>query len=258
MAEPVRPTKRALCDLGLTFPKLDVPLATIDHPLIGKAQDLPEAVRAGGAERIVSITDRVWFKVKVGDYRGAGGEVESPPDPTVPDRAWWLAAAGQRKADTPAQDFYGRLTVECQRAGKGSGGVNSDGILPQSVDYKRWAVELATLAVTAMQGLVRKAIVKSAHDGMYWTVTVQRHVIGALVRRVDGESYLAITSEGFYDQKLVAMLLSSVPGVPADDWSPEPGPVLGIEPDQGQIVFSTMIPPASLVALLEEDDVDYL
>jgi hypothetical protein len=168
-----------------------------------------------------------------------------------------LVAAGNRQADTPSRGFYARLTAECERAGKGSGHVSSDGLLPTAIDHRHWAIELATLATAALQGLVRKAIVKSVHDGKYWTVTVQRHVIGALVRRVDGESYLAITSEGFYDQKLVAMLLGSVPGVPASDWIAEPGPVLGIDPDQGQIIFSTTIPPASLAALLEEDDGDY-
>jgi hypothetical protein len=61
VAEQVRPTKRALGDLGLSFPALDVPLAKIDHPLVRKAQELPSEVKAGGAERIVSIDDRVWF-----------------------------------------------------------------------------------------------------------------------------------------------------------------------------------------------------
>jgi hypothetical protein len=254
----VRPTKRALGDLGLAFPSLDTPLAAIDHALVVRAQDVPEAVGAGGAERIVSITDRVWFKVKTSDYRGAVGDVNSPEDSTVPARGWWLAAAGHRRADTPAQDFYGRLTAECDRAGRGTGHVNSDGLLPQDVDYKRWAVEQATLAVTAMQTLVRKAIVKSAHDGKLWTVTVQRHVIGALVRNVEGETYLAITAEGYYDTRLVAVLLDSVPGVPHNEWIPEPGPVLGLAPRTGQVVFSTMIPTASLAILLEEDDGDYL
>ncbi|WP_337974347.1 hypothetical protein [Cellulomonas sp. NTE-D12] len=258
MAEPVRPTRRALSDLGLTFPRLDVPLATIDHPLVVKAQGLPEAVQAGGAERIVSITDRTWFKVKTQDYRGAAGDVPSGNDPAVPDHSWWLAAAGHRRADTPTQDFYSRLTTECERAGRGSGGVISEGLLPQETDYKRWYAELATLAVTAMQGLIRKAIVKSAHDGKLWTVTVQHHVIGALVRTDDGETYLAVTAEGYYDARLVAVLLDSVPGVAADDWIAEPGPVLGINPNQGQIVFSTMLPPTSLASLLDADDGDYL
>lgn len=247
-----------LGELGLAFPELDVPLAKTDHPLVRKAQGLPDEVGAGGAERVLSITDRVWFKVKTGDHRGAAGDLPSPDDSAVPDRGWWLAAAGHRQADTPARDFYARLTAECEREGKGTGRISSDGLLPRAIDYRRWTAELGALATVAIQGLVRQAIAKSAHDGKYWTVTVQRHVIGAIVRRVDGESYLAITSEGFYDQKLVAMLLGSVPGVPASDWIAEPGPILGIDPDRGQIIFSTMIPPTSLAALLEADDSDYL
>jgi len=50
-----------------------VPPAKTDHPLVRKAQDLPDEVQASGAERIVSIDDRVWFKVKTRDHRGAGG-----------------------------------------------------------------------------------------------------------------------------------------------------------------------------------------
>lgn len=254
VAEPVRPTKRALDDLGLGFPSLDVPLASLDHPLVSRAQSLPETFQAGRAERVVSISDRVWFKVKTQDYRGAAREEQSPEGHGVPGRGWWLAAAGHRTADTPTQDFYARLTAECTRAGKGSGGVNSDGLLPRDIDYRRWTAESATLAVLAMQGLVRQAIAKSANDGKLWTVTVQRHVIGALVRSVEGETYLAVTAEGYYDPRLVAVLLKCVPGVLPDDWIPEPGPVLGLEPSHGQIVFSTMIPPEVLAAVLEHGD----
>ena len=73
--------------------------------------------------------------------------------------------------------------------------------------------------------------------------------------RCDGaESYLAITAEGHYDPKFVAVLLAAIPGVPPSDWIAEPGPVLGITPASGQVVFSTMLPPEALAALLDEFD----
>jgi hypothetical protein len=258
MHQPVRPTHRALEDLGIAFPRLTVRLGEVDHPLVRKAQDTPAEVAAGGAERIRSLTDRTWFKVKVEEHRGASGEVESQGGNEVPPRGWWLVAAGQRQSDTPSRDFYARLEAECQRAGTGTGKVNSINLLPADIDYRRWKAELATLAVTALQDLVRQAVVRSAHDGKLWQVTVQNHVVGALVHSSNAVTYVAITAEGYYDHRLVAVLLASVPGVPADDWLAEPGAVLGIQPATGQVIFSTILPPAILAVLLEEDDGTYL
>ncbi len=135
--------------------------------------------------------------------------------------------------------------------------MSTDGLLPGHTDYRRWSAESTALAVTAMRRLVRQADVRSAHDGKLWTVTVGHHVIGALVRSKGGESYLAITAQGYYDHKLVAVLLDAIPGVPKEDWGVEPGPVLGIAPSVGQIVFSTMLPPETLRSLLDKlrDDV---
>lgn len=78
VAPSVRPTLRALRDLGLGFPRLDQALDPFDQPLIRKAQDLPEEVLGGGAERVLSLTDRVWFTVKTHDERGAAGDLNSP------------------------------------------------------------------------------------------------------------------------------------------------------------------------------------
>ena len=80
----MRPTLRALNDLGLGFPSLDQALEKLDEPLIRKAQDLPSEVSAGGAERVLSLNDRVWFKVKTQDERGAAGEVPSPGEHELP------------------------------------------------------------------------------------------------------------------------------------------------------------------------------
>ena len=87
-----------------------------------------------------------------------------------------------------------------------------------------------------------------------WRVTVQSFQIAALIKRIDGESYLAIAADGFWDARAVAVLLDAVPGVGAGDWQVEPSGVLGIEPAAGQVVFSTMIPTDSLSKVL--DDVD--
>ncbi len=112
----VRPTKRCLDDLELRFPPLEVPLHQAEHDLVAKAQRLPDESASGGAERMLAIDDRVWFKVKVGEHRGAGGRVTEAPEaiPTL----WWLVAGGLRRADSKAQDFYSILEAECRRAAK--------------------------------------------------------------------------------------------------------------------------------------------
>lgn len=73
VADPrrVRPTKRCLADLDIDPPDLGTPLGEIDNPIITSAQALPEQRDAGGVERIISLTDRVWFKVKTTDRRAA-------------------------------------------------------------------------------------------------------------------------------------------------------------------------------------------
>ncbi|MDO5737426.1 MAG: hypothetical protein Q4P15_13245 [Propionibacteriaceae bacterium] len=264
MSNRVRPTKRALNDLGLDFPHLTLPLDQVPHRLVQHAQRVPDEVDAGGAERIRDIDDRVWFKVKSGTSRGAAGRVKTPDEITedqvdgLPAKAWWLVAAGSRQADTAAGDFYSRISAECRRAGAGTGRISTDVLLPTAVDYRRWIAERATLVVEALKHTVREAIARSAQCGDLHVAEARGHRIGALVQSRDGDTYLAVTAEGYVDHKILAIILSAVPNVAVDDWMAEPGPVLGIEPNQGQFVFSTMLPPAALSAILEEIDDHFL
>jgi hypothetical protein len=120
----VRPTKRCLDDLGLSFPSLNESLSGLSHPLLKKAQLIPEEVEAGGVERVRALTDRIWLKCKVNVYRGAvtrltPAEAESRALPS--QTAWWIGAAGERKDDSRS-DFYAQLGREATREGKGSGG----------------------------------------------------------------------------------------------------------------------------------------
>lgn len=147
-------------------------------------------------------------------------------------------------------------------SGSGTGRASTDGLLPVNVGYNRWRAELAALAVDAIRGIVREAIARSAQTGGVHVATTRRHRIGALVRQLgateDGETYLAILAEGFLDPKILAIILSSVPGIPADEWIPEPGEVLGIEPEDGQFVFSTMLPASVLSTILEDVHGEFL
>ena len=74
-ASPVGPTMRALGDLRIDVAKLDIPLSEPEHPLAVRAQAFPEMVAANTAERIPSLTGRVWVNVKTGAWRGAEGNV---------------------------------------------------------------------------------------------------------------------------------------------------------------------------------------
>lgn len=259
VTEYVRPTKRALVDLGHAFPSLDVQLHLVDDVLLQKSQSLPDEVAAGGAERVRSLNDRVWFKVKTNDVRGAAGKAETPaefrsgPATDLPADAWWLVAAGHRQSDTKNRDFYARLHAECKRAAKGtSASVSSAHLEPVRDDYRRWQLENATLVVLVLQRKVREAIARAAQTGKIWRVGIGTFQIGALVKHVDGESYLAVAADGFWDAKMLAVLLDAVPGVQADDWQIEPSEVVGITPSSGQVIYSAIIPPDSLAEVLDE------
>lgn len=80
----------------------------------------------------------------------------------------------------------------------------------------------------------------------------------AWVKSEEADTYLAISAEGFLDPSEIAVVLSAVPGMTADDWQVEPGEVLGITPGAGQLVYSTIIPAASLAAILDDSPVGYV
>lgn len=76
--------------------------------------------------------------------------------------------------------------------------------------------------------------------------------------RADGQAgaFLAITAEGTYDPTVIATLLDAVPGIPHSDWLIEPDGVAGIEPQPGQIIWSTLLTPTQTAVLLTLDDED--
>jgi hypothetical protein len=113
----VRPTRACLSDLGIAVPSLRVHLHELEHPLVVKAQATPAQVSSGGGERIRSLDDRVWFKVKTASYRGAAGQI---PPLTHIAHTWWLTAGGDRVADSPQHDFYALLAARAAAQG-GSG-----------------------------------------------------------------------------------------------------------------------------------------
>lgn len=251
----VRPTKRCLDDLELGFPSITTPLTSVDHPLVSKAQTVPRQVTSGGTERVLALSDRFWCKVKVGNYRGIAGELQHDPASGLPEHQWWLVAAGHRQADSPKHDFYDQITQECQRAARGMpNNVSSDALLPATIDAKRYIAEQAALLVDSIRQIVRDCLRRSTHTGEASVAETDGHRIVGLVKSTDGESYVAVAAEGFIRPDLIAIILDAVPGLSADDWIPEPGEVLGIQPISGQIIYSAMLPASAQAELLEEGE----
>ncbi|MFC4040892.1 hypothetical protein ACFO1B_20870 [Dactylosporangium siamense] len=254
--EPVRPTKRCLDDLSISFPPLEQPLHVIDHPVAVRAQHVPLEVAAQGAQRVVSITDRVWFKVKTSQHRAAVHRLDPVHEHNAVISAgsawWWIGAAGTRKADSGNDDFYAQLEAECGRAGKGTGRVSSLHLLPRDVDVKRLKAELATQVVVGIRDIVCRMVANSIRAGSTWSARLQRHEISVLVRARDGEAYIAVVAESFIDPNFLAVVLRAVPGVDSADWLEEPGGAMGIQPGFGQIVRSAIIPTEYQAKIVEQ------
>jgi hypothetical protein len=251
----VRPTKRCLDDLGLKFPDLAVQLHETADPVVVRAQLIPSEVACGGAERVTSLSDRVWFKCKTSDRCAIVTELGAADSVVAADEldeaSWWIGAAGVRRQGSK-QDFYSRLQDEVQRAGKGTGDVSSRHLLPNEADFKRLEYERTTQAVLSIHRVVRSLIAKSLRDGRIWAATLSGHQISAAVRTKDGDAYLAVLAEGFVDARFIAVILRAVPDIPATDWLPKPDGAMGISPEPGQIIYSTMIPPSVQAVLLAE------
>lgn len=249
----VRPTKRCLGDLGAELPDLGVRLEELGHPVIVSAQIIPEQRDAGGAERVVALNDRVWFKVKTSDHRAAVTELrgEELPEWVRPSRgAWWIGAAGRRQADSPQRDFYATLQRECTR-GKT---VSSDHLIPANWDWKRLAAEQAVAWRREMKRMVIRLVAMSLKSGHLAVAEFRSHRIKALVRAANGhEAYLAIIAEGVPDPQMFALLLDCVPGVASEDWQPEPSPLAEMIPGSGEIIWSTLLPSEVANAILDPD-----
>ncbi len=251
----VRPTVRCLTeDIGLQLPLVTVPLHGLDLPIIKRAQQIPAKQRENGAERILSLKDRVWLKAKTSRERGAVTEHPHVGErPGTPECNWWLGAVGFREegsGDDAYADLKARSTVAKD---KSPSGINTTWMLPTATDALRHLAEFAAAQEEAMYKQICALIAESARSGKTLKTVYGRHSIEVRVRVHDHETYLAVGATGVADYREVAALLSSVPGMTPDDWLPEPGEVLGIEPHPGQIVFSAILLPAALAEILDQN-----
>jgi hypothetical protein len=156
----------SLCDLG--------------HPIVGEAQRLPETYAAGGAERILALKDRVWFKVKTSRWRGAATRLpeadRTDASRQVRQAPWWLGRAGYRREGDPS-DFYSALTAAWVR-----GGASSDAWLPSDWDWKRFELEHAYVWESQIRKIVRGLIARSLHDGYPYQAEFHHYKVTAMAR----------------------------------------------------------------------------
>jgi hypothetical protein len=252
----VRPTRRCLADLSLKAPDLGAPLDEIEDPVVIVAQAVPELRDAGGAQRVLSLTDRVWFKVKTGDRRAITTVLREDecPVPLPADAGhWWIGAAGHRQDDSPQRDFYASIARESTTGRT----VSTEHLLPVEWDWKRLMAENAVAWRRQMRRLVLRLVAMTLATGDLAVAEFKSHRIKALVRADDGhEAYLAIIAEGIPDPEVFALLLDCVPGVAPEDWQPEPSEIADLEPAPGEIVWSTILPPEAAQEVLAVQDLE--
>jgi hypothetical protein len=259
--EPVRPTLRVLSDdLGIALPTVDEPVHALDHPLVARAQLVPLAEAVSGSERVLSLVDRVWLKVKTARHRGgvttvSAREAQDLSQPGMDPRwleGWWLGFAGMRSEGSP-EDVYATVLSHSQVAKRdGHGGVDTGWLLPNARDAKRSVAEFAAREERAMRAQVLAMIVESATSGRPITTRYGHHAVTVLVKVPDNLTYLAIGVDGVRHDNEIATLLACVPGVEPASWGVEPGGVLGLKPHPGQLIYSTALEPTVLADLIDQ------
>jgi hypothetical protein len=241
----VRPTLACLGVLNVKLPNLDQPLHQLDHPLIVKAQKIPELIGCNEAEPILALKDRRWLKVKVGDYRGGVTEQRTPPKfaDVSAGSSFWLGLAGKRQGDSKQRDFYENLDDDTAP------------FLPQDKDWKRWYAEQAVSAQLIARQMVRRCAWLSLTLGKPFCFEIGEALVWARIRMLDdGEVYVAIGAHGIVDAKTYAMLISSFPEIEPDEWGSEPNGVAELETEPGEIIYSALLSPQGQAVLLSEAD----
>jgi len=251
VAQRARPTLRCLReDLALPAPRVDAPLEEISHPLLAKAAER-FADDQTPQERIAAIDDQVLFKVKVQRWRGAVWV-----DGGVP----WLVAAGQREEGSP-DDFYTSLAARGKAARAHYNAEHSPplssttytgNLLPGHEDELRWRAEAAARAERRLRTTVHELVRQSLLDGHEHAVILDGAALGIQVLADQGhETYVAIRIIGSVPRRLVATILSLIPGCQPDAWMSDYAmPERAVAPEEQ--IWSNIMDPASAAKFLDE------
>lgn len=252
----VRPTLRCLKSMGVDVPTLDQPLHALAHSPVKEAQAIPAVWEAGGVERIRSLKDRVWFKVKTSRSRAAATRLSDDDTAfeTLVDAGhrWWLGAAGHRE-DGSKGDFYAALEADCAAAKTPAKphGIDTDFLLPTEWDGKRVRAEDAFNARAVYEQVAVEAAARSLRTGKVVTAQFPTFAMGVLVRADRGEQFIAFIARDVYDPRQLAVMLDSFPLIDNTDWAAEPGGIANLQPRTGEIVWSAPLDPATADAYLD-------
>ncbi|MBL7492549.1 hypothetical protein I6A60_02235 [Frankia sp. AgB1.9] len=251
MARQARPTLRCLReDLALAVPRVDTPLEDIGHPLLAKVSDR-FADDDTPQERIAAVDDQVLFKAKVQRWRGAVWV-----DAGIP----WLVAAGQREEGSP-DDFYAALAARATaaRARYNAGhspalttATYTGDLLPGRQDELRWSAESAVRAERTLRSAVHRLVRESLLDGQEHAVMLDGAALGMQILADQGhETYVAIRIVGSVPRRLVATILSLVPGCQADAWMSDYAmPQRAVAPEEQ--IWSNIMDPAEAAKFLDQ------
>jgi hypothetical protein len=251
VAGRARPTMRCLReDLVLPVPRVDTPLDEITHPLLAKASER-FADDQTPQERISAIDDQVLFKVKIQRWRGAVWV-----DADLP----WLVAAGQREEGSP-EDFYAALAARghsarahynAEHSPPLSSTTYSGYLLPGHEDDLRWQAEAAARTERRLRTTVHDLVRRSLLDGHEQAVMLDGAALGVQVLADQGhETYVAIRIIGSVPRRLVATILSLIPGCQPDAWMSDYAmPERAVAPEEQ--VWSNIMDAASAAKFLDE------
>ena len=251
MAERARPTLRCLReDLGLAVPRIDRPLDEIAHPLLAKAAER-FADDQTPQERIAAVDDQVLFKVKAQRWRGAVWA-----DTGVA----WLVAAGQREEGSP-DDFYASLAARGKAARARynaehtpplSSTTHTGDLLPGREDELRWRAEGAARTERRLWAVVHGLVRQSLLDGREHAEMLDGAALGIHILADEGhETYVAIRIIGSVPRRLVATILSLIPGCQADAWMSDYAmPERAVAPEEQ--IWSNIMDPTAAAKLLDD------
>jgi hypothetical protein len=253
MPRRARPTLRCLReDLALPLPRVSTPLEEIAHPLLAKAAERFIGEQAPH-ERIAAIDDQVLFKVKVQRWRGAvwldDGETA------------WLVAAGQREEGSP-DDFYASLAARGKAARARYNAEHSPplatathtaDLLPGREDELRWLAEAAARTERRLRTIVHALVRKSLLDGDEHAEMLDGAALGIQVLADQGhETYIAVRIIGSVPRRLVATILSLVPGCELTAWMSDYAmPERAVAPEEQ--ICSNIMDPAAAAKFLDQE-----
>ena len=172
----------------------------------------------------------------------------------------WLVAAGRREEGSP-DDFYASLAARGKAARArynaeqtpplGSAIYTGD-LLPGREDELRWRAEGAARTERRLRAVVHDLVRQSLLDGREHAEMLDGAALGVQVLVDQGhETYVAIRIIGSVPRRLVATILSLIPGCQADAWMSDYAmPERAVAPEEQ--IWSNIMDPTAAAKLLDD------